>query len=81
MGMNEFDKEAAYERMQENERSKAEVLAEISEDIFLCEGCEHEAACDSRGEHDPHILEAQYIYCHEVGKPSFEDDDHWIATF
>lgn len=79
--MDDLNKEMAFERAQEIERSKAEVLAETSEDLYLCKLCEHEAVCDSRGDHEPHILEAQFLHCHEMGKVSFEDDDHWVATF
>lgn len=75
-----YSKEEAFERMKENERSKETEEAEDAKetkDMFLCEGCAHETACDSRGEHSPHILEEQFRHCHEQGCQSFEDDDYW----
>lgn len=45
---------------------------------IICEGCEHEKDCDERGEKEPHILEAQFLLCTDLGRPQYEDDDSWI---
>jgi len=44
----------------------------------MCKTCPHAFDCYKR-EAEPHILEAQHLYCHEeVGNPSFEDDNYWV---
>jgi hypothetical protein len=47
--------------------------------VDLCKDCEHWKECNEREEKEPHILESQFLHCHEVvGRRDFQPDECWI---
>jgi hypothetical protein len=47
-------------------------------EVDICTLCPSRCECDRRDNLEPHILEMQYLYCHEKGRADYQEDDYWI---